>query len=128
MPEDWRKAVLVPLYKGKGSQQEPKNYRGISLLSIVGKLYAKALIERVMNETDKKIWDVQAGFRKGMGCMDQVFSLRCVSEKMLAKHQKVYCAFLDLEKGYDRVSREAMEATGDVWIGEPNDPCTEISL
>ena len=75
VPRDWCKAVIVPLYKGKGSQQDCKNYRGISLLSVVGKLYAKVLIERVMKETDEKIWDVQAGFRKGMGCTDQVFSL-----------------------------------------------------
>ncbi|CAG5039924.1 unnamed protein product [Parnassius apollo] len=40
VPVDWCKAVIVPVYKGKGSQQDCKNYRGISLLSIVGKLYA----------------------------------------------------------------------------------------
>lgn len=108
VPEDWRKAVVVPLYKGKGSRQDAKNYRGISLLSIVSKLYAKVLIERVMQKTDQSIWDVQAGFRKGMGCTDQVFSLRCLTEKHLAKHKKVYCAFVDLEKAYDRVDRKEL--------------------
>jgi hypothetical protein len=53
VPKDWCKTVIVPLYKGKGSQQECKNYSGISLLSVVGKLYAKILIERVMKETIK---------------------------------------------------------------------------
>lgn len=67
VPGVWAKAVILPLYKGKGSQQECKNYRGISLLSVVGKSYAKVLIERVMDVTERKIWDVQAGFRKGMG-------------------------------------------------------------
>ena len=42
MPEDWRSAVIVPLYKGKGEKSECKNYRGISLLSVVGKIYAMA--------------------------------------------------------------------------------------
>ncbi|XP_048481496.1 uncharacterized protein LOC125489526 [Plutella xylostella] len=51
VPGDWCGAVIVTLYKGKGSQQDCRNYRGISLLSIVGKLYAKVLIERVMKET-----------------------------------------------------------------------------
>ncbi|KAI5635653.1 reverse transcriptase (RNA-dependent DNA polymerase) domain-containing protein [Phthorimaea operculella] len=69
VPSDWCKAVIVPLYKGKGSQLDCKNYRGISLLSVVGKLYAKVLIERVMKETDEKVWDAQAGFRKGMGSL-----------------------------------------------------------
>ena len=43
--EDWRSAVNVPLYKGKGERTECKNYRGISLLSIVGKIYAVILVE-----------------------------------------------------------------------------------
>ncbi|GBP94938.1 hypothetical protein EVAR_69657_1 [Eumeta japonica] len=73
VPNDWCKAVIVPLYKRKGSLQVCTNYRSISLLSVVGKLYAKILIENVVNETESKIWDVQAGFRKGW---DQIFSLR----------------------------------------------------
>ena len=80
--------------------------------SVVGKLYAKVLIKRdhPVNQnfrservTDEKTWDVQAGFREGMGCMDQYFSLRCIAEKHLAKHKKVYCVFIDLEKAYDSV-------------------------
>ncbi|XP_050563412.1 uncharacterized protein LOC126912929 [Spodoptera frugiperda] len=119
VPGDWAKAVIVPLYKGKGSQQECKNYRGISLLSVVGKLYAKILIERVIDVTEKKIWDVQAGFRKGMGCTDQVFSLRCISEKALSRHQRVFCAFIDLEKAYDKVMRDELWSAlyGRVWGG-----------
>jgi hypothetical protein len=66
IPKDWCKAVIVPLYKGKRSQQECKNNRGISLLSVVGKLYAKILIERVVKETNDKIWDVLAGFHNGV--------------------------------------------------------------
>ena len=40
VPEDWRSAVVVPLYKGKGEGTECKNYRWISLLSVVGKISA----------------------------------------------------------------------------------------
>ncbi len=39
--EDWRKAIIVPLYKGKGSREECNNYRGISLLSVPGKIYGR---------------------------------------------------------------------------------------
>ena len=35
-PEDWKSAVIVPLYKGKGERIECKNNRGISLLSATG--------------------------------------------------------------------------------------------
>ena len=39
VPRDWQRAVIVPLYKEKGVKEECKNYRGISLLRIPGKLY-----------------------------------------------------------------------------------------
>ena len=44
MPENWKSAMTVPMYKGKGERAECKNYRGIRLLSVVGKIYG-ALID-----------------------------------------------------------------------------------
>ena len=46
MPEDWRSAVIVPLYKGKGERTECSNYRSISLLITVGKIYAGILVDK----------------------------------------------------------------------------------
>ena len=45
VPEDWRSAVIVPLYKGKRERTECKNYRSISFLSVVGKIYAGILVD-----------------------------------------------------------------------------------
>src|SRR5215813_10576892 len=42
IPEDWNKAIIVPIYK-KGNKMECSNYRGISLLSVPGKVYASTL-------------------------------------------------------------------------------------
>ena len=47
VPEDWRSAVIIPLYKGKRERTECSNYRGISLLSVVEKIYARTLVDRV---------------------------------------------------------------------------------
>ena len=44
VPEDWMSAVIVPLYKGKRERIDCKNYRGISLLSVDGKIYASILV------------------------------------------------------------------------------------
>ena len=44
---DWRGACIVPLYKGMGDKCECSNSGGISLLSVVGKLFGRALIKRV---------------------------------------------------------------------------------
>ena len=48
--EDWRSAVIVPLYKGKGEKNKCKNYRGISLLSMVGKIYAGILVDGIQSD------------------------------------------------------------------------------
>ena len=46
VPEHWRFAVTVPLYKDKGERTEFKNYRCITLLSVVGKIHAGILIDK----------------------------------------------------------------------------------
>ena len=48
VPEDLRPAVIVPLHKGKGEMIKCKSYRGISLLSVVGEIYADILVEFVV--------------------------------------------------------------------------------
>ena len=50
VPEDWISAVIVPLYKGKGEKTECKNYRYISLLSVVGKIYVGRLVDIVRSD------------------------------------------------------------------------------
>jgi len=108
VPGDWVKAIMVPIYKGKGCKDECGSYRGISLLSIPGKVYGKIIIERVMDITESRISEEQGGFRKGRGCVDQIFSVRMTAEKYLTKGRKLYVAFMDLEKAYDRVDWNAM--------------------
>ena len=108
VPDDWKRACIVPLYKGKGEKSECKNYRGISLLSVPGKVYGRVLIERVGKRTDGQLGEEQCGFRRGRGCVDQIFTVKNVCEKYLEKGKELYVAFMDLEKAYDRIDREAL--------------------
>ena len=78
VPMDWRGACIVPWYKGKGDKCECSNSRGISLLSVVGKLNGRLLIKRVRARTECAIGEEQCGFRQGRGCMDQVCVIRQV--------------------------------------------------
>ena len=50
MLEDWRSAVVVPQYKDKCERTECKNYRGISLVSLVGKTYTQILVDRFLSD------------------------------------------------------------------------------
>ena len=78
--KDWQRAVIVPFYKGKGDKMECKNYRGISLLSIPGKVYIRVLIERVPEMTEEWNGEEQCGFRMRRRCADQVTVIRQMRE------------------------------------------------
>ena len=87
---------------------ECRNSRGVSLLSVVGKLYGRVLNKRVRARTECAMWEEQCGFRQGRGCMDQVFAVRQVCKKYSANRKDVIWAFMYLEKAYDTVDRNGM--------------------
>ena len=110
VPLDWQTGVVVPIFK-KGDQRECCNYRGITLLSLPGKVYARVLHSRLTEAVDQKIQDEQCGFRRGRGTTDQLFILQQIAEKAWEYAQPVYISFVDLEKAYDRVDRRLMWRT-----------------
>ena len=75
IPEIWTTGIIKPLYKNKGSPTDPSNYRPVTLLSCVGKLFTAVINTRLQNcITDKNIIkDCQAGFRKGFSTIDNIF-------------------------------------------------------
>ena len=94
VPEDWRSAVIVPLYKSKGNMTECKNYRGISLLSVAGKIYTGILVDRVSRVTKGLIDDEEGGYRSERGCVDLIFALKEIGEKV-----KGVCGFYGPKEG-----------------------------
>ncbi len=66
--EEWVKAVIVLLHKGRGKKDECKNYRGMNLLSIAVKVYVTVVTDREKVMTEGMIRDEQHGFKKGRGC------------------------------------------------------------
>ena len=108
VPNDWMRAIIVSIYNSKGDRSKYKNYRGISHFSIPGKMYGIILIEKVHSLTEGLIGEEQCGFRSGKGCVDQVFVMKKMSEKFVNKNKCLHVAYMDLEKGYDRVDRDAM--------------------
>ena len=108
VPEDWKRAIIVPIFKNKGSREDCGNYRGISLLSVPGKLCMRVLLNRIKDQLETKLREEQAGFRRGRSTVDQIFTLRQVIQKKWEYGLPVYVAFVDLEKAYDSVWREGM--------------------
>jgi len=104
-PKEWMNAVAIPLYKGKGGASECDNYRGIMLLSVPGKVYARILASRLSIFAECCLSENQNGFRSGRSCMDTIFVLRRLMELSRDQQQQLLIAFIDFSKAYDSVLR-----------------------
>ena len=105
--EEWKTCTIVPLFK-KGDAEVCDNYRGISLLSIPSKILAKVLYRRIEVVVEPQLHEAQCGFRKGRGCIDQVFNLKECMSMSRQKEKPLYMCFIDLRKAYDSVNRELL--------------------
>jgi hypothetical protein len=106
-PVAWKRALVIPLHK-KGEHCVPGNYRGISLLSIPGKVYATILLHRVSATVEPQLHEAQCGFRPGRGTVDAMFVLRTVAAKCGEFQCCLAQAFIDLAKAYDTINRWAL--------------------
>ena len=106
MTDEWRRSVLVPLYKGKEDNKECANYRGIKLMSHTMKLWERVIEARIRKEVT--IAEQQFWFMPGKSTTDAIFCLRILLEKWNEGQKAVHCAFIDLEKAYDRVPRQEL--------------------
>ncbi|KAK3556526.1 hypothetical protein QTP70_009073 [Hemibagrus guttatus] len=102
VPLDWATGVVVPLFK-KGDRRVCSNYRGITLLSLPGKVYSRVLERRVRPLIEPQIQEEQCGFRPSRGTLDQLYTLHRVLESSWEFAQPVHMCFVDLEKAFDRV-------------------------
>ena len=108
MPEDFRDALIVALYKNKGSKADCGNYRGISLLSIAVKIFARIVLNRLIKVSEANLPEAQCRFRPGRSTVDMIFTVRQVQEKCLEQNLDLYSVFIDLTKAFDTVNREAL--------------------
>ena len=108
VPQSMRDTKITTLYKGKGDRSDCNNYRGISLLSIVGKVYARIILTRLQTLAERVYPESQCWFRAERSTIDMIFSLRQLQEKAREKQMPLYVAFIDLTKAFDTVNREAL--------------------
>lgn len=106
-PADWREGHLVKLPK-KGDLSNCNNYRGITLLSIPGKVFNRVILERVKEATDSQLRDNQAGFRKHRSCTDQIATLRLIVEQSIEWNSPLLVNFIDYEKAFDSIDRKTL--------------------
>ena len=75
-PREWKTAIVTPLYKNKGQADDMNNYRSISVLSPLAKIFEKILAKQMtihfetsfVNFDNKLLYDGQHGFRANHSC------------------------------------------------------------
>ena len=109
VPRQRREGLIVNLFK-KGDREDPSNYRGITLLSVVGKVFCKILNNRLVQILDKEriLHEGQAGFRVNRSCIDNVYTLNELVQGCLREDKQTYAFFLDIRKAYDTVQHDGL--------------------
>ena len=106
--QDMGDAKIITLYKNKGERSNCNNYRGISLLSIIGKVYAWVLLIHLQKLAEHIYLESQCGFQAERSMVDMVFSLHQLQEKCREQQMPLYIAFIDLTKAFNLVSRDGL--------------------
>ena len=79
MPDEWRRSILVPIFKNKGDIQSCTNYRGIKLMSHTMKLWEKVIEHRLRRMTS--VTKNQFGFMPGRSTTKAIFLTRQLMER-----------------------------------------------
>ena len=101
--EDFKKAEVRPLSK-KDGRKEKSNYRPVSILSNVSKVYERCLYDQIYDFFENKFSKYQCGFRKGFNTQNALLSM--VEKMLLARDKEEVCGAIltDLSKAFDCIS------------------------
>lgn len=105
-PRSWGEGIISPIFK-KGDLNDASNYRGITLVNVLAKIYSQLLLNRLTNWSTEqdKISKNQFGFQKGKSIVDCIFILHSIISKVLDSGQKLYCIFIDYKQCFDKIDR-----------------------
>ena len=108
VPTDWKRGLIVPIWKGKGDSRECNNYRGVTLLSVPGKVFARILLNRVRQLLLEHQRPEQSGFTPKRSTVDRILGLRVLTERRLEFNKGLLAAYIDFKKAFDSVNRDAL--------------------
>ena len=95
----------IPIFKKKGSELEVSNYRPISLLSNINKIFEKIMYTRIYDflNMNKCLYKNQFGFRKNHSTIHALIDLTEDIREALDKNEFAVGIFIDLQKAFDTV-------------------------
>lgn len=110
IPEDWKTAVVTPLFKNKGLTDDMNNYRGISVLPPFAKLFEKLLHKQISNylNVNKILSNDQHGFRSNHGCESALHEIISQMNSIKSKRLIGLFLFIDFKKAFDTVDQKLL--------------------
>ncbi|CAM5111816.1 unnamed protein product [Natator depressus] len=107
--DDWQKANVVSIFK-KGKEEDPGNYRPVSLISVPGKIMEQVLKKSILKhlEERKVIRNSQHGFTKGKSCLTNLIAFYDKITGSVDEGKAAYVLFLDFSKAFDTVSHSIL--------------------
>jgi hypothetical protein len=111
VPEDWQRGIIHPIPKCSSKDpRKPLNYRGITISSIPGKIYATVLNNRLTKwlEDHNVLSESQNGYRRDRSCLDHLYTLTSMIQARKSKHQSTFVCYVDAHKAFDSVNRNCL--------------------
>lgn len=107
IPEDWTKSTITLIYK-KGDKSDIGNYRPISIMSNIYKVFSKILLSRISKILDENQPKEQAGFRSKFSTIDHIYTVKQILEKFKEYNCVYYLGFIDYNKAFDSLEHDAI--------------------
>ena len=110
VPQQWKDVIITILHKS-GDKRICDNFRGISLINVIGKILERVIQNRMViycENTPGILPTSQFGFRAGRSTQDCMFMSRMISSSAREMNLPLYKCFIDLTKAYDKVNRELL--------------------
>jgi hypothetical protein len=110
LPDPWLVGTIKPIYKRKGPSVNPENYRPITILSCLGKLFTSILNDRITKFLDDNaiLKENQAGFRHKYSTTDHVFALKFIVDNIRRQRKKLFVSYIDFSSAFDNVWRAGL--------------------
>ena len=107
LPSDWKLANVVPVHK-KGAKDHVENYRPISLLPIVSKVFEHCVLNSIKDHLYQVISPKQQGFCTGGSCVNNLLEALDHIGSLLDSGSQVDIIYLDMSKAFDKVSHRRL--------------------
>lgn len=102
IPKEWLEGKLILLFK-KGNRADLKNYRPLTLLPVLYKIFSKIITNRISGQLELELDKNQVGFRKNHSTSDHIFTLNSLIKKSEEYSFPLCILFVDFEKAFDSI-------------------------